>query len=335
MIRAALLGLVLVVATVCPTAAATLTDRYSSFWVFGDSLSDPGNLYAASGNTTPPSPPYFNGRFSNGPVWAESVTVSFLSAGRAAGNYAFGGATAVTNADQIPDFATQTHLYGATGAPVAGSRPLASVFFGANDILDAVAAFDAQSDALQQVGAAALAAADAVGAGVQALAQTGVRDFAIWDVPDIGLTPRFQLLLPQGAAALGSYASSIFNAQLGGIIAGLTASGLNVTRIDTTGLFAAVVADPAAYGLGNTTLPCLFPDAASAAAFGQPQLCDATAAAGRLFFDTIHPNAVAHQVLAANFAATVAPVPLPATGPLLIVALGLVAIRRRTARAFR
>ena len=41
--------------------------------VFGDSLSDTGNLYLASGKTTPPSPPYFLGWFSNGPLWVERL----------------------------------------------------------------------------------------------------------------------------------------------------------------------------------------------------------------------------------------------------------------------
>lgn len=46
--------------------------------VFGDSLSDTGNVFQFSGNTRPPSPPYggltandespFPGRFSNGQV---------------------------------------------------------------------------------------------------------------------------------------------------------------------------------------------------------------------------------------------------------------------------
>jgi outer membrane lipase/esterase len=36
---------------------------------FGDSLIDTGNFFAASGQTTPASPPYFNGRWTNGPAW--------------------------------------------------------------------------------------------------------------------------------------------------------------------------------------------------------------------------------------------------------------------------
>src|SRR5262245_14581793 len=64
--------------------------------VFGDSLSDTGNLFLASGGTVA-TPPYFNGRFSNGPVWVEVLadklgldapTPSVLGGT----NFAFGGA---------------------------------------------------------------------------------------------------------------------------------------------------------------------------------------------------------------------------------------------------
>jgi phospholipase/lecithinase/hemolysin len=43
---------------------------FEELYIFGDSLSDPGNLFDFSGGIFPP-PPYFEGRFSNGPVWSE------------------------------------------------------------------------------------------------------------------------------------------------------------------------------------------------------------------------------------------------------------------------
>lgn len=53
------------------------TQKYKQLYVFGDSLSDPGNAYTLTtglpGGPFPPSPPYFNGRFSNGPVWVEDL----------------------------------------------------------------------------------------------------------------------------------------------------------------------------------------------------------------------------------------------------------------------
>jgi len=45
----------------------------SKLVVFGDSLTDNGNLYHITGNALPPSPAYFEGRFTNGKVWVESL----------------------------------------------------------------------------------------------------------------------------------------------------------------------------------------------------------------------------------------------------------------------
>jgi phospholipase/lecithinase/hemolysin len=51
---------------------------FSKVYVFGDSLVDTGNVYIATSAdpndpfpTFPPSPPYYNGRHSNGPLWVE------------------------------------------------------------------------------------------------------------------------------------------------------------------------------------------------------------------------------------------------------------------------
>ena len=64
---------------------------------FGDSLSDPGNLFVATAGATPPSP-YFQGHFSNGVTWAERLSGAPLNfftfaAGRPGSvDFAFGGA---------------------------------------------------------------------------------------------------------------------------------------------------------------------------------------------------------------------------------------------------
>ncbi len=62
---------------------------FDSIVAFGDSLSDKGNLYSLTGDTIPPSPPYYQGRFSNGPVWVEDVA-KYL--GIPLADYALGGA---------------------------------------------------------------------------------------------------------------------------------------------------------------------------------------------------------------------------------------------------
>ncbi|MGB3535275.1 MAG: SGNH/GDSL hydrolase family protein [Microcoleaceae cyanobacterium] len=54
----------------------------NQIYVFGDSLSDSGNVFTVSTaasqvlptiSITPPSPPYFEGRFANGLIWVDRV----------------------------------------------------------------------------------------------------------------------------------------------------------------------------------------------------------------------------------------------------------------------
>ena len=69
----------------------------SELVVFGASESDVGNVYVATGHTFP-APPYFNGRFTNGPNWVDHLADE-LSLERATpsilggDNFAVGGAT--------------------------------------------------------------------------------------------------------------------------------------------------------------------------------------------------------------------------------------------------
>ncbi|KAH8776297.1 GDSL-like Lipase/Acylhydrolase [Diaporthe sp. PMI_573] len=128
------------------------TPSFTSMVIFGDSLSDDGNGSARISNNTWPSDKYYNGRFSNGLVWAEYV----------AGNlsvplydYAVGGATTSNSLvqgytgaqstiavpsviDQVASFLGNTTPQGSTFSAsdkMAVTTPLFVLFAGANDIL--------------------------------------------------------------------------------------------------------------------------------------------------------------------------------------------------------
>ena len=45
---------------------------YNAIYVFGDSYCDVGNVYTATKGAIPAAP-YYNGRFSNGPIWIDHV----------------------------------------------------------------------------------------------------------------------------------------------------------------------------------------------------------------------------------------------------------------------
>lgn len=69
---------------------------YHTIVFFGDSLSDNGNLYWYDWGFLPKSPPYYEGRFTNGYVWSEQVGKYYYDKNYTKSvNYAFGGETAL------------------------------------------------------------------------------------------------------------------------------------------------------------------------------------------------------------------------------------------------
>ena len=302
-------------------SVATAASLYSSAWILGDSLSDSGNLYTATGGAVPENPPYFEGRRSNGPVWAEYITGDFAAKGLPAENLAFAVGNANENDDialgrplQIPDLPQQIVDFQAKSVGQLGARPLASFWFGANDVFGAITANPTPGNVL----GVAQAAANAVADGIETLTGLGVQDFLVFNLPALDRTPLFS---PTAAAPLAALGTATFNATLAGRIAALSA-GQQVTTIDAFALFNALIDDPLAFGVSDATNPCFIPGVS---------LCTPEQADERAFFDPLHPNRVIHEQIASIVREQVAPVPLPLSGLLLAGGIvALVALRRPT-----
>ena len=74
------------------TIRSSLPASISNVVVFGDSWSDTGNVYDASNGEIPKSPPYWEGRYSNGKIYVDFLQDHF-GPKTAIDNYAWGGAT--------------------------------------------------------------------------------------------------------------------------------------------------------------------------------------------------------------------------------------------------
>ena len=122
-------------------AAQAATPKYDNLIVFGDSYCDVGNLYLATGGAEPAAP-YYNMRFSNGPLWVDHVAGFMgvpLTASLAGGtDYAFGGAwvTQPQSVTGVPSVPQQVETYLIQHGGKADPNALYILEGGGNDILD-------------------------------------------------------------------------------------------------------------------------------------------------------------------------------------------------------
>jgi outer membrane lipase/esterase len=298
-------------------ASAPASATYSSMFVFGDSLSDTGNVFIATGGATPGAP-YFDGRFSNGPVWIDGLAaglamplgaVPSLAGGN---NYAFGGARTGTTTSPVPGLLAQIGGLWAPTHPAADPNALYVVVGGGNDMRDARAAFigNTAADVAGRQAAAAQAANNILNS-VLFLASAGARHIMISTLPDLGTTPEAALL---GLVTSSTDATARYNALIQGLelLAESLISGLDVVTFDMAAVAAAIRSDAlnnggGMYGITNVSMPC----GAFAGSIGIP--CDVSA-----FSDALHPSAAAHAIIAA---AALRAVPEPTTALLVAVAL--------------
>lgn len=284
---------------------------YSSLYVFGDSLSDTGNIYAWYGGLLP-RPPYYEGRFSNGPIWIDGVAAALglevIPSYTGGTNYAWGGArTGPANGDPTPPLSLldQTATYLADADGIADPDALYVVWGGGNDVLDEDSA---------------LAPAN-IGAIITSLAAAGATSFLVPNLPNLGLVPQS---LEDGTSPYKEQLSLEFNAELEMILAELSQTlPVNIITLDVFGLMNEILADPGAWGFTNWTEGCY----QGPTGIGGPgDVCADPDA--YVFWDDIHPTAHAHAILADAALAALAPVPLPAALPLFAAALGVLALRR-------
>lgn len=310
-----------------PTTSHALP-TFGAIYAFGDSLSDAGNVYLATGGTDPGAP-YFNGQFSNGPTWIQDLSVRLglgpLAPSLAGGtDYAFGGATtgnASTEFAAVPDLNQQVGLFASTLAGgAAPSSALYSVWIGGNDLFSILNGGVAGACAADPIGCAQ-AAAQSEATAISTLVGMGASHFLVPLQADLGSTPG---LLAQGPIVAGAATAltEAYNAALVADLAGLAAApGIDLTLLDTLSLEGGLIANPAAWGLTDVTDSCYVgPETGGGTVCANPDQY--------LYWDQVHPTAAVHALIAQ---AAERALPEPGTLPAVLAALAAfwVALRAR------
>jgi outer membrane lipase/esterase len=271
----------------------------SSIYVFGDSVSDSGNVALAigfpqgvpqsvSGNSYIPDYPYYpTGRFSNGPVWVEDFAALFGLAAAPSllggNNFAFAGARTGGPNVPAPTLTTQVGMFlGAHGtAPANALYVIAEV---GNDARDAMAAIAAGADASQTISAVSETYSGNIGKLVDKLRGAGATRFLVFDNVNLGLVPAVRAM-GGNASALATALTASMNSALLDRLQGQ--AGVRV--FDTFSFLSRVVRNPRTFGFKNGTDACGAVVGANCADY--------------VFWDGLHPTAAMHQLIAAQAAA--------------------------------
>lgn len=349
------------------SASAGLYHNYSNFIVLGDSLSDMGNLQDLTEQLTalglPPGRPipgddYYQGRFSNGPVYVELladevglpiqrlpapyVFAPWTPSASVGTNFAYGGARTDSHRLPLPiglNGQVGTYLAGTSATSGIDPNALHLVWAGANNIQDAMGlqndnpleVMAALSDPATANALVVSAATDVITA-VSALALSGAQHIFVPNQTSwLSVPATVEMVGMLDAATASAFTTrsealvDLFNLVLATGLNDLQTAmpSLNLMQFDVNSLFDELVANPAAFGFDNANTSCY--DGPDLTFDGGGTVCSDPDS--YVFWDRIHPTTAAHQLLADRYAAALWQVPVP--GSMILVATGLVLVRKR------
>lgn len=266
--------------------------------VFGDSLSDNGNLYEFMKHQLPQDPPYYVGRFSNGPVWVEHLAASYFpnDPSKHLLNYAFGGAgvSEEDGDDVLFTLRREVNTYLLSHDDKASEDSLFIVWIGANNYLGMPTDVE---QTLQQVNTG-------ITHSLTRLVEKGAKHIMVLNLPDLGRTPA--AIEFDSIPAMTQF-STQHNLLLDKTMSDLKQLHPEVEWLyyDMNHTFNDVIEHPQEYGFTNINSTCynaVVNDATQKSvlrmvASVKPDInehaCD-----GFLFFDLVHPTAHAHAIIA-------------------------------------
>ena len=275
----------LVLLAIQPIAALATTPTYDAIYVFGDSYCDVGNLFILTEGARP-APPYYMGRFSNGPLWVEHLAGSFslpmlpALSPKGGTDYAFGGAEVINPIPIapgvfIPNVPQQVALYLSQHGGKADPNALYILEGGGNDIVDANGVGSPDYLGFQI----------ALGiSGVEvALRRAGAKNFLIpnlFDVSHLPVTKPNAAFAQQASLAANKYLDSF-------LLVEQLIQGMRIRRIDVYDLIQGIFTDTTHFGFTDVNDPCL-----TTTICADP---DHT-----YFWDVYHPTVFGHSLFAST-----------------------------------
>jgi phospholipase/lecithinase/hemolysin len=263
---------------------SVFSNHYTGLVAFGDSLTDIGNRYAATGGADPTSPPYDAGRWSDGPLWVEHLAAGLglpapTPSALGGTDYAAADAgTALSGSahNGSANIGTQVAAYLSTH-PVVDGDQLFVIWGGTNDF--------GPHTTPDPAGTVANLSAE-----ITELAKAGARQFLVPDLMPLGEVPSIRKLGPAAEAKYDALAVQ-FNTALAHAEVQLEAGlGIKIHPLDVYGLVEQVIADPGAYGFTDVT------DQAKSGDEGDPGTVVPNPDQ-YLFWDNIHPTETFQRLL--------------------------------------
>ncbi len=302
--------------------------EYSRMYVFGDSLSDVGNVKNTQAYND-------GGRWSNGMVWNEYLANMLkLSVPKSSNNYIVGESPDAGNTNFACGGAMTSH--GTTEVVIPsihqqiternfGQREnvgferygvnfnaddLVLIWGGANNLF-----FSLQTLVKENFADAGIRAANNMITNLEALIAKGAKNIVTLNLPDIGITPAYEKGSQDSKNATEFSEAFNYTYELAIESLRLEQPDVSITLVDAYGIFNDICANPELYGVDNFTDQYIsnYEDAQTK---------------NYLFYDDVHPTTYGHKLIAE---AVYAAIPEPAEWATILggFALFLVFFRKR------
>ena len=261
-------------------AASAATPNFTALYVFGDSYCDVGNVAIATQGARP-GPLYYQGRFSNGPLWVDHIAGYLglpLAPALAGGtDFAFAGAWVTAPEDGVPSVPQQIEMYLQATGGKADPDALYFIDGGGNDIVSTTSGDPAN---LGYRIAAGLADSELM------LRRAGARHFMIPNLFNVGLLP-----VAADHVAFAAAASQSANFWLPRLLwFEMKLPHIQILSPDINSMMNAVQKDTTHFGFSDVTDPCLVVTTTSFTVCSDP--------AHNFFWDVYHPTVFGHAFFA-------------------------------------